>query len=132
MPTSVMLLRTPVTVAERRSIEAEEHKRQFLLAAKRGDAPSLRKLLEAGMKPDTTDDKGVPAIAWAAFAGDADTIKTLLDGGSVVRNRNTLPHQALLIYLTEGITNDKHFEKAQAAVQQREEVVRRLVEAAPT
>ena len=84
------------------------------------------------MKPDTTDDKGVPAIAWAAFAGDADTIKTLLDGGSVVRNRNTLPHQALLIYLTEGITNDKHFEKAQAAVQQREEVVRRLVEAAPT
>ena len=129
MPATVRLLRTPVTVAERRSIEAEERKRQLLLAAKRGDAPSLRKLLEAGMKPDTTDDKGVPAIAWAAFAGDADTIKTLLDGGSVVSNRNTLSHQALLIYLTEGIPNDRHFEKAQAAVQQREEVVRRLVQA---
>ena len=129
IPTSVQLLRNPVTLAERRSIEAEERKRQVLLAAKRGDAASLRKLLEAGVTPDTPDNKGVPAIAWAAFAGDADTIKTLLDRGAVVSNRNTLAHQALLVYLTEGVRNDRRFDEVQAAVQQREEVVRMLVEA---
>jgi ankyrin repeat protein len=129
IPISVQLLRIPVTVAERQSIEAEERKRQFLLAAKRGDAASLRKLLEAGVTPDTADNQGVPAIAWAAFAGDADTIKTLLDRGAVVRNRNTLANQALLVYLTEGIRNHGSFDEVQAAVQPREEVVRKLVEA---
>jgi len=133
IPISVRLLKNPVTEAERWSIEAEERTRQLLLAAKRGDAASLRKLLEAGVTPDTTDNKGVPAIAWAAFEGDADTIKTLLDRGAVVSNKNTLAHQVLLVYLTEGIRNDRRFDEVQAevqaAVQQREEVVRRLVEA---
>jgi serine/threonine-protein phosphatase 6 regulatory ankyrin repeat subunit B len=129
IPITVQLLRNPVTEAERRASDAEERKRQLLLAAKRGDAASLSKLLDAGVTPDTTDNKGAAAIAWAAFAGDADTIKTLLDRGAVVRNRNTLAHQALLVYLTEGIHNDRHFEQYQAAAQEREEVVRRLVEA---
>jgi ankyrin repeat protein len=128
-PVNIQLLRTPVTVAERWSSEAEERKRQFVLAAKRGDAAGLRKLLEAGVTPDTTDNQGVPAIAWAAFAGDADTIKTLLDRGAVVRNRNTLAHQALLIYLTEGIRSDRYLDESQAAAQQRAEIVRRLVDA---
>ncbi len=129
IPISVQLLKTPATAAERQSIEAEERKRQLLLAAKRGDAASLRKLLEAGVSPDTTDNQGVPAIAWAAFAGDADTIKTLLDRGAVVGNRNTLAHQALLVYLAEGIANERRYDEAQAAVKEREEIVRRLVEA---
>jgi len=125
IPIGIRLLKTPVTEAERWSIEAEERKRQLLLAVKRGDAASLRKSLEAGVSPETTDDKGVPAIAWAAFAGDADTIKTLLDHGAVVSNKNRLAHQALLVYLTEGVRN----EESRAAVKQREEVVSRLVEA---
>ncbi|HEU4713169.1 MAG TPA: ankyrin repeat domain-containing protein [Pyrinomonadaceae bacterium] len=129
IPITIRLLKNPVTKAERRSVEAEKRKRQFLLAAKRGDAASLRKLLDAGVTPHTADDNGVPAIVWAAFGGDADTIKTLLDRGAVVSKKNTLAHQALLIYLTDGVRNDKRYVEYQAAAPQREEGVRRLVEA---
>lgn len=129
IPLSIQLLKDPVTVAERQSIEADERKRQLVLAAKRGDAASISKFLDAGVSPDTPDNEGVTAIAWAALSGDADTIKTLLERGAVVSNKNTLAHQALLIYLTAGIPNDRRYEEQQAAVQQREEVVRKLVEA---
>ena len=130
MPISVQLLRIPVTAVDRQRVETEEQKRQFLLAAKRGDAASLLKLLDAGIKPGTTDDGRVPAIVWAAYAGDPETIKALLERGAVVKNRNTLAHQVLLLYLSEGIGNDRRLGQDQAAaVQQREEVVRRLVEA---
>lgn len=129
IPISIRLLKIPVTEAERRSIEADQRKRQLLLAAKRGDAASLLKLLDAGVSPETKDDKGVPAIVWAAFASNADTIKTLLDRGAVVRNKNPLANQALLVYLTDGVRNDKSFYEQQAAVQPRDEVVRKLVDA---
>ena len=57
----------------------------LLLAAKRGDAAGLRALLEAGVKANTTDASGVPAVAWAALAGGDAAIRQLLDAGADVR-----------------------------------------------
>src|ERR1044072_556958 len=102
-PAKIVLRRTPLTAAERRVIELEDRKRQLLMAAKRGDPASLRKFLQAGAKADTTDAKGVPAIAWAALAGDTEVIKILLDTGAEVRRKRGPGHQALLIYLHEGV-----------------------------
>jgi len=101
---AIVLRKTPTTSAERQAAEAEERKGQLLLAAKRGDPASLRKLLQAGVKPDTLDDKGVPVIAWAALAGDAETVRALLIAGADVHNKDSLSHQALLIYLAEGLS----------------------------
>lgn len=138
LPIKIALLKTPVTTAERRAAEVQEQKHQLLLAAKRGDAASLRKLLQAGVKANTADAKGVPAIAWAALAGDAEIIKALLAAGADVRNKNKLGHQALLIYLSEGIFResktlkpgyDSSPELEKMLLERREEIVRRLIEA---
>jgi ankyrin repeat protein len=128
LPIRIALVRNPVTPAERRAVIVEEQKRQLLSAAKRGDPVNLRSLLEAGGKADTMDAKGVPAIAWAAFGGNAETINILLDAGADVQNKNTLGHQALLIYLTDGITRDRD-NKAAGVVEQREQIVRKLLAA---
>ena len=126
-PISVVLQRTPATPAEQRALEAEEQKRQLLLAAKTGDVARLRKYMGAGA--DTVDDKGVPVIAWAALAGDAETIKALLAAGADIRRKNTLAHQALLIYLAGGISQDRNRTDYKTAVERNEEVVRKLIEA---
>lgn len=107
-PLKIVLLKPPVTPAERQAFAVEEQKRQLLLAVKRSDTAVLSKLLQAGVKADTADAKGVPAIAWAAFVGDPETIKLLLAAGARVRNKNTLGHQALLIYLAEGIPRGRN------------------------
>lgn len=90
---------TPATPAELRTAELEAKKRQLLLAAKRGDALSLKKILQQGVDADSADAKGVPAVAWATFAGDPETIRLLLDAGVNVRNKAP---NSLLIYLAEG------------------------------
>lgn len=128
-PIGVTLLRLPVTPAERRASEAEEQRRKLLLAAKRGDAAGVRRLLEEGVGADAADARGVPAIVWAAFIGDDETIKALLDAGAKVRNKDTLGHQALLFYLTGGMGGGGRPRAGQAAVERHEEVVRWLVEA---
>lgn len=102
----IVLRKTPVTSAARQAIDADERKYQLLLAAKRGDAASVGKLLRAGVV-NTVDSNGVPAIVWAAYAGDAETIKALLVARADVRNKNTLAHQALLIYLAEGLPRER-------------------------
>lgn len=91
---------TPTTPAEGRAADLEARKRQLLLAAKRGDAPGLRTLLREGVGVDTADARGVPAVAWATFAGDPETIKLLLEAGANVRGK---ANNALLLYLAEGV-----------------------------
>lgn len=134
----ITLRKIPETLAGRQAFEAEERKYRLLLAAKRGDAPSLRKLLQAGVKADTVDAKGVPAIAWAAFAGDPETIKLLLEAGADVRNENTLGHQALLLYLAEGLPREKNTREPEKdskvgsekqLIERHEEIVLRLIKA---
>lgn len=77
-----------------------ETQKKLLIAVKRGDAQTLRTLLQHGGDANTTDAKGVPAVAWATFAGDPETIKILIDAGANVRHKAS---QALLIYLLEGV-----------------------------
>lgn len=106
-PVKVVLPAAPSTRAEREAYEAEERRRRLLLAAKRGDAASLRALLEAGVKADTSDAAGVPAIAWAALAGGDAAIKLLLDAGAAVR-KNRPARQSLLLYLAQGLARGNY------------------------
>jgi len=99
-PIKITLRQTPATPSEAK-------KQQLLFAAKRGDASSLRKLLQDGVDANSVDAKGVPAVAWATFAGDPETIKLLLDAGANVRNEKSLAHEALLIYLAEGMSRNR-------------------------
>jgi ankyrin repeat protein len=138
VPIKIVLRKAPETVAEREAFEAEERKRQLLLAAKRGDAAVVHKLLQAGVKANSTDAAGIPAINWAAFAGDPETIKLLLAAGADVGDKNSPGHQALLIYMAEGIGRSYYFVRPQnesgAATQQspvelHDEVVRMFLNA---
>lgn len=133
-PVRVKLARVPVTPAERAAAEAEARRRGFLLAVKRGDVAGLRRLLEAGASADTADPAGVPAIAWAAFVGEAEAIKLLLDAGAGVRQGAGPARQALQIYLNSGIDHDKRSgqETYEQVVARREGVVRRLLAAGAT
>ncbi len=129
-PLTVTLTKAPATEAERLAVEAEERKRRLLFAVKRGDAATLRRLLAEGVGPDTADAKGVPAIAWAAFTGNREIIYQLLDAGADVKDKKTQAHEALLIYLREGLSFDIYRRSAgEINVARYEEVVRKLVEA---
>jgi ankyrin repeat protein len=133
-PVRVKLDRVPGTPAERAAVEAEERRRRFLLAVKRRDVAGLRRLLEAGASADTADPAGVPAIAWAAFVGEAEAIKLLLDAGAGVRRGAGLARKALQVYLSSGISHDKRSGQAtyEQVVARREGVVRRLLAAGAT
>lgn len=132
-PIKVALLKTPVTNAETRAAAAEAQKRQLLLAVKRSDAASVSRFLQAGVNANITDAKGVPAIAWAAFAGDPETIRLLLAARANVRNRNSLAHQALLIYLAEGLERGRYARRGERNVGDQEwpalqaDIVHRLI-----
>lgn len=108
-----------ITLRETRATPAEDKKQQLLFAAKRGDAAALRKLLQQGINANSADAKGVPAIAWATFAGDPEAIKLLLDSGASVQNKNSVAHEALLIYLAEGVSHGRL----------QTEVIERLIDA---
>lgn len=125
----------PATDAERLILEAEDQQNQLLLAVKRRDTANLRTLLQLGVNVNTVDADGVPAIAWAAFAGDVETVKALLAAGADVRNQNAPGHLALLIYLAEGLPRVIQTGKRDAAARTRsettshDEVVMRLIKA---
>jgi ankyrin repeat protein len=133
LPIRIVLLAAPSTDAGRESFTAEERRRRLLLAAKRGDAADVRELLGAGVGPDTSDAAGVPAVAWAALAGDDATIMLLLDAGADV-SKKSLARQSLLIYLADGIVRRSRTGAAppqgRTPLEMHEEVVRRLLAAA--
>lgn len=91
---TIELLKIPQTAAERRIVGNEQRKREFMYAAKNGDAEALRRLLKIGINPNlTTDDlrgvsapKGIPAVVFAANSGDGETIKVLLKAGVSLRS----------------------------------------------
>lgn len=107
-PIEIRLPALPTTEAQRRAFETAARRNQLVLAVKRGDAGEVRKLLQAGFDPNVSDDDGVPALTWAAFAGDSDSIKELLSAGAKARGKNSLGREALLIYLAEGLTRAQH------------------------
>ena len=101
LPVKIALAKTPSTPAELQAEALQANKRKLLLAVKRGDAERLNELLRQGISANTVDARGVPAVAWATFAGDPETIKLLLNTGARVQD-TTVGRQALLIYLAEG------------------------------
>lgn len=118
-PLKITLRKTPTTPDELRAAALEAKKLQLLLAVKRGDTATLKTLLQEGANARWTDAKGVPAVAWATFAGDPETIKLLLDAGTDVRNKASVAHNALLMYLSEGV----------ARIPLQVEIIDRLIEA---
>lgn len=55
---------------------------ELLQASRRGDIPSLRRLLRQGAKIDARDEGGSTAVAIAADFGHRDAVKLLLDKGA--------------------------------------------------
>ncbi len=131
-PVRVTLSRVPATPAERAAAEASEPGRRLLLAVKLRDVAGLRRLLGAGARADTADTAGVPAIAWAAFVGEAGAITLLLDAGADVRYGGRLAREALLTNQKTGNNPDNSHAAVADVVARREEVVRRLVAAGAT
>ncbi|HEV7473730.1 MAG TPA: ankyrin repeat domain-containing protein [Pyrinomonadaceae bacterium] len=78
----VELLKIPVSAAEREAVDEEQRKRDLLMAARRGDGATVRRLLEAGVNSRTTDGQGLPAILWAVAGGNAESIEGLLAAGA--------------------------------------------------
>lgn len=101
LPVKIALINTPSTPAERQAEMLQAKKRKLLLAVKRGDAEKLNELLRQQISANTVDAKGVPAVAWATFAGDPEIIKLLLNAGARVQDKS-VGRLALLIYLAEG------------------------------
>jgi hypothetical protein len=81
-PIKIELLKIPVTAAEREFVEAEQQKRELLLASRHGDAATVRRLLQAGVDARTSDVKGIPAILWAVASGNAEAIHAFLAAGA--------------------------------------------------
>lgn len=98
-PIRIELLKMPATPAERKAVEAEQRKRELLMATKHGDAATVRRLLQTGVGADTTDAHGIPAVLWAATTGEAETLKALLAAGADVRSKGKRGRKALLYYL---------------------------------
>lgn len=116
-PIKIQLFKIPTTVAERKAIEVEQQKRELLLATKRGDAATVRRLLQAGLNANTTDVHGIPLILWAVTNFNVETIKALLAAGADVRSTDKPGRNALLYYMYYAYQH-----------QIDEEVVRSLIE----
>jgi ankyrin repeat protein len=128
----IALLKTPETPSQRRTIEAEQKRRQLLLAAKKGDTIKVAELLRAGADANAKDGLGAPAIAWAAFMGYTDTIGALLDGGANVRAKDNPGHDALTIYLDTGLVQcSLRVDRSQykEGLNPCDEIIRRLIKA---
>lgn len=67
-------------------------------ACKAGDADAVKKLLDAGVSPDTKDDKGISSLHYAVGVDRLDILKSLMDKKAdpkvVDKQGNTLLHYA--------------------------------------
>lgn len=103
----IELLKIPQTSDEEKNFGAEQKKREFLLAAKTGNAVEVRRFLQSGLSANlSTDDlrgisnpKNIPAILFAAASGNAETVKTLLKAGARIRTKEEPLHSIVPYYL---------------------------------
>jgi ankyrin repeat protein len=103
----IELLKIPQTKDELKAIGDEQRKREFLWAAKIGDAAAVREFLKSGISRNlSTDDlrgvsspKNIPAVLFAAASGNAETVITLLKAGAKVRRADEPLHSILPYYL---------------------------------
>ncbi|HUR19261.1 MAG TPA: ankyrin repeat domain-containing protein [Vicinamibacterales bacterium] len=68
------------------------------LAASRGHAPVIMRLLEAGSKPKAVTATGVQAIHLAAQAGSADAVRFLIDKGADANARDNTHGRTPLVF----------------------------------
>jgi outer membrane protein assembly factor BamB len=61
---------------------AAESARDLLLAARSGDLPEVRRLVEGGLSPNTSDDWGTTPLALAARWGKVEVARYLLEKGA--------------------------------------------------
>lgn len=57
---------------------------QLIEAARKGDMAAVKTMLSAGVKLDSTDEKGLNALHHAAQAGQPDVVNALVDAGALV------------------------------------------------
>lgn len=103
----IELLKIPQNKKEKRIVGDEQLKREFMWAAKTGDAETVKRLLKKGVNPNlTTADlrgvsgrKDVPAIQFAALSADAETLETLIKAGVNIRTTEEPFRSILLTYL---------------------------------
>ncbi|CAN5617606.1 hypothetical protein BH20ACI4_BH20ACI4_23730 [soil metagenome] len=125
----IEFFKIPQTNAEKRSLGNEQLKREFMWAAKTGDAETVKKLLKKGISPNlTTSDlrgvsgrKDVPAIIFAALSANAETVETLIKAGVSLQKKEESFRSILLAYLR----SDPFFWNNPKDENERKEILRR-------
>lgn len=103
----IELLKIPQNKKEKRIVGDEQLKREFMWAAKTGDAETVKTLLKKGINPNlTTGDlrgvsaqRNIPAIQFAALSADAETVEVLIKAGVNIRTAEEPFRSLLLTYL---------------------------------
>lgn len=103
----IELLKVPQTKAEKQNLGNEQLKREFMWAAKTGDAETLKNLLKKSINPNltTTDLRGVsgrkdvPAIQFAALSANAETVEALIKAGVKIKKEEEPFRSILQTYL---------------------------------
>lgn len=103
----VELLKIPETDAERRTVGEEQRKREFMWAAKFGDAATIAEMLRENIDPHlkigdlrgVPGNREIPAILLAASSGSAETIALFLNAGIRVESKDSVVRDILTIYL---------------------------------
>ncbi len=68
------------------------------LAAMNGDAAMIRKLLDAGVDPNSANPGGETALMTAARTGKMDAVKLLLDRGAKANAKDDVHGQTALMW----------------------------------
>lgn len=79
------------------SLSASSDDLGLVAAAKRGDHPKLRLLLQRGVNANTTDANGATALAWAAHQDDLEAAALLIKSGADVNRSDS--HGVSPLYL---------------------------------
>src|SRR5262245_26656349 len=85
---------------------ADQLSDQFLEAAKKGDVTELKKLLDQGVKVDSTNKYGVTALGFACSKGHLDAVQLLVERGANVNAEDTFYNATPISWAIENGHND--------------------------
>jgi len=74
----------------------------FLRAAQQGNTRALKKIIQQGVDPKTTDSDGRTALHLAAQSGHQDTVTSLLEAGVSINATDSAGATALMLSATQG------------------------------
>lgn len=75
----------------------------FLQAVKKGDNLQIKQLLQKGVNPNTTDDCGIPVIAYVARLVRPDLMKLLIQSGADVNAIDKFYSQTPLLWVIDSL-----------------------------